>query len=282
MYAGLIISTTVMFGQEIPELKVTAKDMTGVIFREMGDSESIVEVQSNVPLTFESTMDKEVNIYNTKEENGFFFYYLKFPIVDKHKGRKLQLKIKSHGYQYHYEPLDLKAKVPVGLYVDDNKTELQGHKVAVKRFANETAYARGVFYDKENDPIAKQAVTVLSTKLAQTKKFSLLEWNKNQEEWQIADYQRLGTDYLIMGTITEFGRKNERMKKKKYQIVQTSISIRLIDVATGLIVYAKEEKGEAKTDGTATDYDATLSDKAISDAISKLVNNINNFISIKK
>ena len=151
--------------------------------------------------------------------------------------------------------------------------------VAIQRFTNETAFARGVFYDKDNDLIGKQAVIVFSTKLASTNKFTLLEgldYDKNQEEFQIADYQRLGANYLIKGTITEFGRKNETVRKRKYQIAQASISIRLIDVSTGQIVYAEEAKGEAKTDGTKTDYDPTLNDKAISDAISKLVNNINN------
>jgi len=272
---GLAFSISVSFGQDT--LKVTAKDMTGIIFREAGDNETVVEVQSNLPLTFESTMDKEVNMYNTIEENGFFFYYLKFPIGKKYEGRKLI--IKSYGYQYHKEFLDLKEKTPVGLYVDGSKTELQGRKIAIQRFSNETAYARGIFYDKKNDPIAKQAFTIFSTKLASTNRFTILEGldkDKNQDELQIADYQRLGANYLVMGAITEFGRKNENIKGKKYQIAQTGISIRFIDISTGQIIYAEEAKGEAKTDGKKTDYDPALGDKAISDAISKLVNNINN------
>jgi len=157
--------------------------------------------------------------------------------------------------------------------------------VAIQRFSNETAYARGIFYDRENDPIGQQAVTILSTQLAQTEKFILFERpdrGKSQEEWQISDYQRFGADYLIMGTITEFGRKNENVRGKKYQIAQASISIRLVDVSTGQIVFAKEAKGEAKTDGKATDYDSTLGDKAIASAISKLVDNINKLFQEQK
>jgi hypothetical protein len=159
--------------------------------------------------------------------------------------------------------------------IDQNSGVRQGHKVAVQRFSNETAYAKGFFYDKENDPIGKQATTVLSTKLASINKFILLEWNENQKDWQIADYKKQGIDYLIAGSITEFGRNNVSVKKKKYQIAQATISIRLIDIATGQIVYAEEAKGEAKTDGKTMDYDPKLGDKAISDAISKLVENIN-------
>ena len=151
-------------------------------------------------------------------------------------------------------------------------------KVAIQRFSNEASYARGIFYDRENDPIGKQAVTVFSTKLASTNKFNLLELHNknNQEELQIDDYQNMGADYLIVGSITEFGRKNETVKRIKYQIAQTTISIRLINVSTGQIVYSEEARGEAKTDGTNTDYDPALVDKAIADAITKLVDNINN------
>ena len=38
-------------------------------------------------------------------------------------------------------------------------------KVAIGRFTNETQYAKGVFYDRENDPIRKQALDILSAKL---------------------------------------------------------------------------------------------------------------------
>jgi len=31
-------------------------------------------------------------------------------------------------------------------------------KVAIGRFSNETQYAKGIFYDKENDPMGKQAL----------------------------------------------------------------------------------------------------------------------------
>ena len=36
-------------------------------------------------------------------------------------------------------------------------------KVAIGRFSNETQYAKGLFYDKENDPMRKQALDILSS-----------------------------------------------------------------------------------------------------------------------
>jgi curli biogenesis system outer membrane secretion channel CsgG len=164
-------------------------------------------------------------------------------------------------------------------------------KVAIARFSNETQYAKGMFYDKNNDPLGKQTVDILSTKLAASNKFILLErqdLDKILAEVNLSnnsEYQKIGADYLIIGSITEFGRKNiggvNAFSRTKTQIVQAGVSIRLVDVSTGQIIYSEEAKGEAETTdktvmglGKRTDYDATLSDKAISAAISKLVENI--------
>lgn len=166
-------------------------------------------------------------------------------------------------------------------------------KVAIARFSNETQYAKGIFYDKENDPISKQAMDILSTKLAASQKFILLErdgMDKILEEIELAgnnNYQQVGADYLILGSVTEFGRKNvgdvNAFSRSKTQTVQAGVSIRLVDVSTKQIIYSEEAKGQAETSNTTvmglgerTDYDATLSDKAISAAISQLTENIIN------
>lgn len=166
-------------------------------------------------------------------------------------------------------------------------------KVAIARFSNETQYAKGLFYDKENDPLGKQTVDILSTKLAASDKFILLErqdLDKIISEYEYTGnegYQKVGADYLIIGSITEFGRKNvgkvRAFSRSKTQTVQAGVSVRLVDVSTGQIIYSEEAKGEAETAnktvmgfGERTDYDATLSDKAISAAISQLVENIIN------
>lgn len=165
-------------------------------------------------------------------------------------------------------------------------------KVAIARFSNETQYAKGIFYEKENDPITNQALDILTTKLASTNKFILLErqeMDKIMKEYKLSENQgqKIGADYLIIGSVTEFGRKNvgdvNVFSRSKTQTVQAGVSLRLVDVSTGQIIYSEEAKGEAETTnktvmglGERTDYDATLSDKAISVAISKLVENVIN------
>ena len=81
--------------------------------------------------------------------------------------------------------------VKVEPQIQEIKKEEQAlkRKVAIARFSNETQYAKGVFYDKDNDPIGKQAVDILSTKLASTNKFILLErqdMDKIMEELKLA------------------------------------------------------------------------------------------------
>ena len=165
-------------------------------------------------------------------------------------------------------------------------------KVAIGRFSNETQYAKGIFYDKENDPMGKQALDILSAKLAATGKFILLERNDLAtllDECQKGNgtAQTIGADYMIIGSVTEYGRKetgkNRVFSAQKTQTVDAAVAIRLVDVSTGLITYADEAKGSAEVTtkttlgvGGQAGYDATLSDKAISEAIGQLVENIVN------
>ena len=162
-------------------------------------------------------------------------------------------------------------------------------KVAIGRFSNETQYSKGLFYDKENDPMRKQALDILSSKLAASGKFILLE--REDLDLLVAEsgeeMNKIGADYLILGSITEYGRKNEGEQKvfssTKTQTVEAGVSVRLVEASTGLIMYSDEAKGYAETSskqtlglGGSAGFDATLSDKAISAALSQLVENIIN------
>lgn len=98
---------------------------------------------------------------------------------------------------------------------EEPQEQVLKRKVAIGRFSNETRYAKGIFYDKENDPIGKQAADILSTKLASSNKFLLLErqdLDLVEKEMEMSGNESLkdvGADYLIIGSVTEFGRQNE-------------------------------------------------------------------------
>lgn len=179
---------------------------------------------------------------------------------------------------------------PQGQLQDDGM--ILKRKVAIGRFSNETQYAKGIFYDKENDPMGKQALDILSAKLASSGKFILLERSDLSsllEECQKngGGTSTIGADYMIIGSITEFGRKNTGkngvFSSQKTQTVEAAVSVRLVDVSSGLIIYSDEAKGSAELTtkttmgvGGSASFDATLSDKAISEAIGQLVENIIN------
>jgi curli biogenesis system outer membrane secretion channel CsgG len=163
-------------------------------------------------------------------------------------------------------------------------------KVAIARFTNETKYGQGFFYDKNEDRLGKQAMDIFSAKLTATDKFIMLERVDlaylNQEK-QMGNLKEanIPADYLIVGSVTEFGRKATSdvgiFSRSKKQTAYAKVSVRLVDVRTSQIVYSEEGAGEAFSEaetvlglGKTADYDATLNDKVISAAISKLVSNI--------
>lgn len=163
-------------------------------------------------------------------------------------------------------------------------------KIAVARFTNETRYGQSFFIDGNKDRIGKQAVDILTAKLVETEKFILLErvdLDKVTKELSIDNYSPLMNmaDYLIVGSVTEFGRKNQGksgiFSRTKRQTAFAKVHVRLIEVRTGLILYSEEGEGEAVSEsgtvfgvGEKAGYDSALNDKALDAAITNLSSNI--------
>ncbi|VBB47001.1 putative curli production assembly/transport component CsgG [uncultured Desulfatiglans sp.] len=163
-------------------------------------------------------------------------------------------------------------------------------KVAVARFSNETRYGQSFFIDASNDRIGKQALDILSAKLMATDKFILLEradLDKIEKELALGNAGNLRNmaDYLIVGSVTAFGRKDQSevgiFSRVKKQIAYAKVHIRLIDVYTGQIIYSEEGEGEAFSEagtvfgvGQKAGYDSALNDKALETAINNLSSNI--------
>lgn len=169
-------------------------------------------------------------------------------------------------------------------------TKLLKRKVAIGRFTNETTYGQGFFIDEDNNRIGKQAMDILSSKLFQTGKFIMLEradLGKIEKELAMGGNSTLknAADYLILGSITEFGRKEVSdvgvFSRVKKQEANAKVNIRIVDVATGLIIYSEEGKGIAYSEagsvmgvGDRAGYDSSLNDKVLDVAITNLASNI--------
>jgi len=164
-------------------------------------------------------------------------------------------------------------------------------KVAIARFGNEAQYGKSALFGLNNNYNAeKQATDILSAKLSNSGKFILLErsdLDKIDRELSTHNLESLniGANYLIVGSVSEFGRKNMSdtgvFSRSKIQVAYAKVNVRLIDVKTGQIIFAQEGAGEAKSEagtsfgvGKHVGYDSTLNDKAISTAISSVVDGI--------
>lgn len=189
------------------------------------------------------------------------------------------------------EPIDSSPAISPTIQQKETsiKTGLK-RKVAIARFTNETRYGQSFFLNESDDRIGKQAVDILSSKLMETEKFILLEradLDKIQKELNMGNATPLKNmaDYLIVGSVTEFGRKDQSevgiFSRTKKQTAHAKVHIRLIDVYTGQIIYSEEGEGEAFSEagtvfgvGQKAGYDSSLNDKALESAITNLSSNI--------
>ena len=163
-------------------------------------------------------------------------------------------------------------------------------KVGIARFSNETQSGTTFLIDDSGDRLGKQAADILSARLAETGKFQMFERMDADDvsaEQMLAGLKEDGVsiDYLIVGSVSEFGRSTESesgvFQRKKTQKAYSKVNVRLIDVATGRIIFATEGAGEAISEakktfgaGSSAGYDQSLTDKAISAAISQLISNL--------
>lgn len=163
-------------------------------------------------------------------------------------------------------------------------------KVAIARFSNETKSGNSFLINKDGDRLGKQASDILSARLTESGKFLMFERidsEKMSTEQMLAGMSESGisVDYLIVGSVSEFGRSTSSdtglFSRSKEQKAYAKVNVRLIEVSTGRIVHAEEGAGEATVDtkttfgvGSSAGFDQSISDKAISAAISQLITNL--------
>ncbi|NVJ98449.1 MAG: curli production assembly protein CsgG [Alphaproteobacteria bacterium] len=161
-------------------------------------------------------------------------------------------------------------------------------KLAVGRFSNETRYGRSLLRDQDLDPLGKQASDILTSMLTETSRFLVFERpdiEKIEREQSRSEGAVIGVDTLILGSIVEFGRSTDGKRglfnRKKTQKARATVTIRLVDVKTGLVFHSATGSGESSTTtktvlgvGSTAEHDATLNDQAISAAISAVINEL--------
>lgn len=163
-------------------------------------------------------------------------------------------------------------------------------KIALGRVTNETSYGRSLLRDRFDDPLGKQVTDMLSKSLTDSGAFLVFErpdLGRVREEAGLTG-QRLnliGVDLLIVGSLTEFGRKvvgeTAFLSQSKRQVAFAKVDLRLVDTQTARVVYAFSGAGQSSTEtasiagfGSQASYDATLNDSAIRTAVADAVNKL--------
>jgi len=165
-------------------------------------------------------------------------------------------------------------------------------KIAVARFSNSTRYGKGLLYDGENDPLADQAKDMLVQRLIESQQFLVFERdsldNLTFEQSLIGDKERsqlVGVDAVVVGSVTEFGRKTEGqsgfLSSTKRQTAVATVEARLVDTRTGLAFFSVTGSGESSVEsgevagfGSRAGYDASLNDAAIAAAVSDMTSDL--------
>jgi curli biogenesis system outer membrane secretion channel CsgG len=163
-------------------------------------------------------------------------------------------------------------------------------KIAIGRFSNTTRYGKALLLDSEKDPLADQAADMLTARLVDSGKFIVfdrgdLDGLQREQEAAGLSTKLTGVDTLVVGSVTEFGRKVEGksgfLNSKMRQTASATVEVRLVDVQTGRAFFSTKGTGSASVEvgevagfGSKAGYDSTLNDKAISAAISDLMTNV--------
>lgn len=189
-------------------------------------------------------------------------------------------------------PQSLQAQKAAQQAVKDRapSTPTLKRKIALGRITNETVYGRSLLRDEYNDPLGKQVTDMMSKVLTESGAYLVFERPdiarvKNDVAMSGGKLNIIGVDTLIVGSLTEFGRKTVGesgfVSQSKRQVAFAKVDIRLVDTKNGQVYFAASGAGEASTEtastfgfGSKADYDGTLNDaamrQAITDAVAKI------------
>lgn len=163
-------------------------------------------------------------------------------------------------------------------------------KIALGRITNETNYGQSLLRDQEGDVLGKQVTDLLSKALTESGAYLVFERPdisrlENESRLSGQELNIIGVDALIIGSLTEFGRKtlgeSGFLSSSKRQVAFAKVDLRVVDTATAQVLFATSGAGEASTEtasvmgfGSRAGYDGTLNDAAIRQAVSEAVNRI--------
>ncbi|MFZ6848709.1 CsgG/HfaB family protein [Undibacterium sp. RuRC25W] len=202
-------------------------------------------------------------------------------------------------------PAITQKEAPTSIAAQKNAQELNAatsisspilkRKIALGRITNETSYGKSLLRDQHDDPLGKQVTDLLSKSLTESGNYLVFERpdiGRLQDEGNLTGNKLnlIGVDALIIGSLTEFGRKtigeSGFASSSKRQVAFAKVDLRVVDSKTGRVFFATSGAGETSTETSSTfgfgshaGYDGTLNDaairQAITSAVSKLTSEMN-------
>ncbi|WP_108645565.1 CsgG/HfaB family protein [Polynucleobacter rarus] len=189
-------------------------------------------------------------------------------------------------------PQSIKAQKDAQQLIKDQapSTPTLKRKIALGRITNETVYGRSLLRDQMNDPLGKQVTDMTSKVLTESGAYLVFERPDigrvyNEAAMTGNKLNVIGVDTLIIGSLTEYGRKtigeSGFASQMKRQVAFAKVDFRLVDTKTGQVYFATSGAGEASNEtastfgfGSQASYDGTLGDtairQAVTDAIAKI------------
>jgi len=187
------------------------------------------------------------------------------------------------------------AKKPTSLEQNSlTQANLSGPKkrVGIFAFKNKSRYGQ--------DKLTRAAVDILYTELEKSgifdlyeradlaeleKEFDLIEAEKVNPLTAAEPGKLVGVQFVIIGSITQFGIKEEAIDyglyKKKKEIAETTVDLRVVDITTGKVAYADSGSGTVERElkrflgfGGRASFDETMADKALRSAMGQLISNL--------
>ncbi len=165
-------------------------------------------------------------------------------------------------------------------------------KLVIGKFNNRSSFQNGIF-SSGDDKLGGQAKSILMTHLQQSNRFILMDRANLEEIAAEAGFSGenqalIGANYLVTGSVAEFGRKEQGDKqlfgllgKGKAQIAYAKVNLNIVDVKTSAVVYSAQGAGEYSLTnrefvgfGGTTSYDSTLNGKVLDLAIREAVNRL--------
>lgn len=164
--------------------------------------------------------------------------------------------------------------------------------VSIGKFENKSPFMRGIFSDGV-DRLGNQSKTILIAHLNQSNRFGVLDRENMAEAKQEAAIKNVaqtlkGADFLVIGDVTEFGRKEVGdqqlfglLGRGKEQIAYAKVTLNVVNTQTSEVIYSSQGAGEYSLSnrevvgfGTTASYDTTLNGKVLDLAIREAVDKL--------